>query len=301
LLTLWRGHKGESGEYIYENELGNLAYEADDYQAAETHYRAAVAAAPERPILRSNHALACEKLRTETMRLAWLGTAIASLEHAVTLDPKEPAYSSRLQRLIAERNFIDAYGEAALDLLPIVVPIRVGVPRAILPELLNAELNALSDASLNGIECWRNRFRERWGVPVPGVRFSLLENAIRDDAFAISLMEEAEHWKNMNGRPALDAVLEELEPLCANRLADYLGHDETVGLLREMNSPEAAKIIEAPESLTTFVSVLRHLLLLRVSLPELTPVVLAYGALYREPMPTGLLVEQLLPHLAAGK
>jgi len=260
ILARWRRTKGAAADVGYHNTLGNWCYDANKYLDAEKHYQDAINADPTNAVVRSNHALAAKELRTQFARLSWLDVAIADLTEASRLDPGRADYRERLGRFERERDFVLTYGEEALQLTPTVTPIAVEVAESLLPFLLNPGLSQLSDDSFARIDAWRNAFRVRYGVAVPGIRFRRLDASESGTGITVSIMERtptraepAAHRDN-----ALELILNLVEEACRTRLADFLGHQETATLLRQAGGDAAQKILDDVALLRGFVATVRR-------------------------------------------
>jgi tetratricopeptide (TPR) repeat protein len=276
VIARWRKIKGDPAEYIYQNRLGNWAYNANDYETAAARYEKAVAANPDRPVLRSNYALAAAALRTRGDRRAWLDKAIASLTEAQRLDSAEQEYRERLAKLVVEREFIQGYGEKALELMPIVTPVRVDVLAGEVNEILDPEGRDLSKDTVDRINAWRTSFRTRYGLAVPGLSFTIAEGLEGERKFRLVIMERLEEVAETNGRPLLQAILESVEAFSVANIAQFLGHQEAANLLRAANVPAASAIIDDPRMLTGFVVVLRVMLAGRVPITDIATIARTY-------------------------
>jgi tetratricopeptide (TPR) repeat protein len=277
LLAEWRRLKGDSVEYLYQNRLGNWRYGEGAYPESLEHYRKAVAARKDDPVLWANLAGAAEKLRSKDQRVARLNEAIAALTEAARISPDRKDYLSRLQRLSLERDFVEAYGERALDLKPVIVPIRVDIPKENLPAILDSTQSDLSKNTMETIEAWRRDFRGRLGMPLPGIRFFELTDAQTPPKFRITLFGEESHWVDSRTSEILGRVLRQVELLSTPHLARFLGHQETANLLRDLKDPQATAIVDTPSDLTRFVAVLRSLLERRISITDLRRIVAEFS------------------------
>lgn len=257
VLARWREFKGSSSEYVYQNRLGNWHYSAGDYGKAAEYYQRAVAASPDRPVMRSNYALAAEALRSRGDRRRWLDEAIGSLTEASRLDPSQDEYKTRLLRLRIERSFVQLYGESALELLPTVTPLRVEVRADEVNALLDAQGTNLSKETIAEINNWRASFMSRIGVVMPGVNFTTAED-LEPGHFRMSVMEKLHRVESVGGAPPISAILTALGVLCHSHITEFLGHQETANLLRNTNTPATLKIVNAPNLLTGFVQSLRR-------------------------------------------
>jgi tetratricopeptide (TPR) repeat protein len=257
VLARWRESKGASSEYLYQNRLGNWHYSAGDYLKAAEYYRLAVSASPDRPVMRSNYALAAEALRTRGERRKWLDEAITNLAEASRLDPSLEDYRTRLVRLTIERAFIQLYGEPALELLPTVTPLRVEVRADEVKVMLDAQGANLSKEAIAEINAWRTSVMNRIGVVMPGVSFTTADD-LESGQFRMSVMEKMQRVGSVNGLPLLSAIVKELDVLCQDLITEFLGHQETVSLLRTMSTPATLKIVNTPHLLTSFVQYLRQ-------------------------------------------
>lgn len=260
ILARWRRAKGSDAEVGYHNTLGNWCYGMAKYLDAEKHYQDAVNADPTNAVVRSNHALAAEELRLQFARLSWLDVVIADLTEASRLDPSRAAYQERLKRFVIERDFVQAYGEEAFELSPMVTPISVEVADSLLPFILNSELSQLSDDTSARIDAWRDAFRTRYGVAVSGIRFRRLDASEDGTGFTVSIMERTPIRANAGEAPqeVLQSILNLVDSECRIHLVDFLGHQETAGLLRASTSEAAREILADVTLLRGFVASLRR-------------------------------------------
>jgi tetratricopeptide (TPR) repeat protein len=277
-LTEWRSQKGEAGEKSYQNRLGNWRYEAGDYEAAEKHYRKAIEGDAKDPVLHSNHALAAEQLRSQGARQRWLDEAVSDLTRALALNPGELEYRERLASLVAERYFIETYGEGALTLLPGVIPIRVELPDNMLPAILNDDLTELSAETRSRVNDWKESFRARLGVPLPGVNFRESGDLAAPDAIRISIMERGEYVRTIKRSSLLEDLFSHLDAACRERVVEFVGHEETALLLHSDGGPEASRIVDTTGALTPFVCFLRGLLSRGESIAEIGAIAAEYLA-----------------------
>jgi hypothetical protein len=74
----------------------------------------------------------------------------------------------------------------------------------------------------------------------------------------MSVMEKMQRVGSVNGLPLLSAIVKELDVLCQDLITEFLGHQETVSLLRTMSTPATLKIVNTPHLLTSFVQYLRQ-------------------------------------------
>jgi tetratricopeptide (TPR) repeat protein len=301
VLLSWRKLKGDAAEYIYQNRLGNWLYNANDYEAAEERYAAAIKANPDRAVLRSNHALAAAAARIRGDRRAWLDRAIASLVEAARLDPSESEYRDRLSKLVTERDFVVAYGDKALELVPAVTPVRVDVQTAEVKELLDPEGRDLSKETVDQINEWRGSFRSRFGLVLPGLNFALAEGLEGAGKFRIVIMERIESIAETEGRPLLRAILEAVEPVCLANTSEFLGHQETANLLRSAQVPDAAAIIDDPHTLTGLVTTLRIMLVNRAPITDIATIARTYLEQHRGGPSAAQTAERAAPLQSAQK
>ena len=285
VLAEWRKYKPDSVEYLYQNRLGNWEYSRGNYKLAAGHYGLAVQANPSGPVLRSNLALAQAAMRTSGNRHECLTRAIDSLTHAVRLDGKEAQYRERLGRLTIERDFIDAYGEKALEFKAIVTPLRLEVPNEALPAILDTDLKALSKETLDHINAWRTTFRARMGMHLPGVNFTEAEDLERPDRFRMIVMEGEGRIGTLNGESPIDEMLGQLEAFCLEHLTVFVGHQEAFNLLIGLKNDDTTAIIETPGLLTKFVFVLQELLDQAIPITDLASITSTFVAEQRSGVP----------------
>ena len=189
---------------------------------------------------------------------------------------------------MVEREFIQGYGEKALELMPIVTPVRVDVLAGEVNEILDPDGRDLSKDTVDRINAWRTSFRTRYGLAVPGLSFTIAEGLEGEHKFRLVIMERLEEVAETNGRPLLQAILESVEAFCVANIAQFLGHQEAASLLRAANVPAASTIIEDPRMLTGFVVVLRVMLAGRVPITDIATIARSTRAAWRHPGGSGL-------------
>jgi flagellar biosynthesis component FlhA len=142
-------------------------------------------------VYHSNLALALEELQAPGERAAELEEAISALRRARELRPDESKYAERLNKLERQHRFVMRYGESALKLKPVVRPIEVFLQSDLLPCILSENTDTLSDEMLQLIDEMRNSIRQRFGLTLPGVLFTTIEDETQAQpgAFRFSLME----------------------------------------------------------------------------------------------------------------
>ena len=260
LLERLRQFKGPSFEDTYQNRVGNLKYGADDYAGAAEHYRLAVAAKETDAVLHSNLALALEHLRVPGARIAALDEAISALRRALELDPKNDGYRSRLSSDDLERAFVLAYGEDALDLDPMITPVRVEVNEDLLPDILDSRTQNLSDDVLSKIEAMRSGVAAAFGVKVPGVRFMTLGQAEASPGRyrILIMMREIESGQAQPGAVS-DSILQHLRRVLEQKLADFVGHQEVTAMLDTCPEESRSLILSEKGELTRLVRALKSM------------------------------------------
>ena len=172
-------------------QITTVEYYHNDYQAAAEAYRQAIAGRPTEAVYHSNLALALEELQAPGERAAELEEAISALRRARELRPDESKYAERLNKLERQHRFVMRYGESALKLKPVVRPIEVFLQSDLLPCILSENTDTLSDEMLQLIDEMRNSIRQRFGLTLPGVLFTTIEDETQAQpgAFRFSLME----------------------------------------------------------------------------------------------------------------
>jgi tetratricopeptide (TPR) repeat protein len=298
------GLQGAATAAGFANRLGNLYYRAGNFAAATACYRQAIEANPRDDVLHSNLALALERLREPGRRLAELSEAVAHLTRAAELRPDNAAYNTRRADLEAERRFVELYGEEALKLDPWVTPIRVEAGQEILPDILNAAQDALSEDTLARIEAFRRAIRDRYGITIPGVRFSVLsQEDASGKAYLIRIFDREEYWGDVEPggrfvpapRPAAGVepppglwikagetaelegqvwtvagyLLEHLRAVVEQHLTRFAGHQEVSEMLKRSESDSARQILTHSGELTRFVRTLHLLLDRRIPIADL--------------------------------
>lgn len=174
-LDILLQHKGKPYEHTYHNQIGNMNYYFADYSIAADHYRLALAVVPDDDVLNSNLALAIERQNTPGNRINELEEAIQYLKRARDLNEADQDYTRRLQALEIEYSFISVYGENAHNLSPLATGIRIKVSNDLLPDILTEDQSNLSNSTLQAIDDMRQHIREFWGIELPGILYSYLD------------------------------------------------------------------------------------------------------------------------------
>ncbi len=175
-LDALRRYKKDLEEYTYQNRIGNLHYYFGEYPAAAERYRLALADKEDDDVLHSNLALALERIEEPGKRLETIQEAIEHLKRAIELNPKHPEYPPRLEALEIERHIIQVYGEVALSFTPEVTGIRIKIHQDIWSDVLGEDMINLSAFTLEKITAMRQRLLARYGVTLPGILYSPLDN-----------------------------------------------------------------------------------------------------------------------------
>jgi type III secretory pathway component EscV len=153
----------------------------------------------------------------------------------------------------------------------------VEVPVALLPAILDLEKQELSKDTLSQIEAWRAQFRQLHGFVVPGINFRVLSEAHGRDRYRVTVMEQDSSWGDANSLPVVAAILQTVEASCLSRVSWFLGHQETVNLLKGLNDPEISRIVGEPAALSKLVGLLQTLAERRTSIADLQVIVEKYS------------------------
>ncbi|HEX6558551.1 MAG TPA: hypothetical protein VF021_03795, partial [Longimicrobiales bacterium] len=227
----------------YQNEVGNAHYYYRRYEDAAIHYRLAILAQPRDAVMRSNLALALERLDKEGSRLEVLQEATDALGVAFDLSAR-PEYADRRKRLMLRLEYIRLYGESALTLTPNTTPLRFDLSRERMRHLLNAAEDALTPEALAETDAMRGRVLERTGVRIPGVTYGWLEDESNVDAWRLTVNGKLQTDGVMAAHtdaPAAD-VMSTLESAVTAAAADLLTHDYLAELLDACTTPECSQV-----------------------------------------------------------
>jgi tetratricopeptide (TPR) repeat protein len=265
LLEQWKEKSATNQAYLYYNRLGNWSYEAGDYSSAVESYRRAIGIKEADPVLHSNLASALQRLRVPGERLEELTEAIAELERANELVPQQDQ-GGQIAALRLERAFLKSYGEAAAAFVPVVDPIRVDIDWAIMKEIL-AGTN-LTPETKAGVSEVRTRLKQEFGFVLPGVNFRDIQPP-GSGTYRITFNESTTYEGFVKAGSVLGTVLARLEDVVQSRMAELLGHDGVAAMLKQMEAPSAAAIVQNVAQLTHFVGLLRGRLARRQSIEPL--------------------------------
>lgn len=174
-------------ETIIRARMGDLKRQLKLYEAAEQEFRRVLAVEPSHQQALSgltnlsydysNLALALEQLKKSGNRVAELQEAVVALRRAVELATDKSMYVTWLDRLERDLLFVLRYGESALNLTPIPKPIQAFLQDDWLPFILVEGKSELSEETIKKIDELRQRIHERYGIRVPGVKFTTIKEA----------------------------------------------------------------------------------------------------------------------------
>jgi len=175
------------------NAQGNEYLDRGEYRNAIGKYEEAIRVQPD-DVIHSNLALAWEYLREEGKRTEALEKAIASLQEAKDLNPKNDDhakknddYAKRIKRLEEKRSFATRFGERVLDRVPLVTPVAVEVASNLVPYVATETGQLQSDLNDQIIGA-RERIRDTLGVNIPAVTFRPIDESV-PGLYAILLNE----------------------------------------------------------------------------------------------------------------
>lgn len=214
-LDALRQYKKDLEEHTYHNRMGNIHYYFEEYPAAAERYRLALAAKEDDDVLHSNLALALERIEQPGKRLELLEEAIQHLERAIELNPKESDYQTRLEAHTIEREVIRVYGEDARKYTPEVTGIRIKVHQNIWQDVLGEDMINLSSFTLEKITAMRQRILARYGVTLPGILYSPLDDSpddkqgryeiyFREIPYDFNYLEPGKKFVHLKQSPELD-------------------------------------------------------------------------------------------------
>mgnify|MGYP005846434591 CR=1 FL=1 len=213
-LDALRQYKKDLEEHTYQNRKGNIHYYFEEYPAAAECYRLALAAQAEDDVLHSNLALALERIEQPGKRLEIVDEAIQHLKRAIELNPEYLEYSKRLETLEIEREVILAYGENARKYTPEVTGIRIKIHQDIWQDVLGEDMVNLSPFTLEKIAAMRKRVLDLYGVNLPGILYSPLDDSTNNEGryeiyfheipYDFNYLEPGKKFVHLKQSPELD-------------------------------------------------------------------------------------------------
>lgn len=223
-----RAMKGETYEASFQNRSGNVYYYFADYQPAAECYRKAVTADPSLAVYYDNLAGALDKLSDQTVSFSDLNEALQAAQTANRLEPSTESYrqqAARLERkLVSLRHFGVLPDERSTNFPSIRVRFREDLyPWIVIADNLAPEL-------LQKIENLREKFKNAFGIALPGVRFSTDWNISESANFVIDfdgipVQQGWLHFDESTAGQTYDTLLVLLEQNIQYNLADFIHYD----------------------------------------------------------------------------
>lgn len=226
VLRALRQVKGKDYEASFQNRVGNVHYYFADYQNAAAHYRRAMGADANLAVYHDNLAGALDKMADSPATLPLLTEALREAQAATQLEPSSENYrqqAARIERkLVALRHFGVLPEERSAN----IPSMRVRFRDELYPWLVKD--GDLMPELMEQIERLRAKFREAYGINIPGIRFSTDWNIAQDANFVIDFdgipLQQGwlEFGEEQNGIEALMLLFEQLIQFS---LADFIHYD----------------------------------------------------------------------------
>lgn len=264
---------GERFEPSYRNLLGNLAYRGEQYAAAATQYRAAIAAAGASPDARfhGNLALALEEVNIAFPdRTELLDEAIAEVERAQALRPDDADYPPQRRRLRLTRAFVERHGAAARLLKQDEVRLRIRLEPSLVGLLVEqdeAGTDQLRKVFSDHIGLLRAAIRADCHFTLCGVRLQdAPEHAGTKGWWALQLGAREAETNEADPAITAEALMAAITDAIRRNLPGLVGHGEAAEIARQC----AGAAVPAGERLTRLMQNARALLAGkgRIVLPE---------------------------------
>lgn len=226
ILRAVRGIKGDAYEANFQNRTGNVYYYFADYQHAAEHYRLALTADSSLAVYHDNLAGALDKLSDQTASLPTLAEALQEARFAARLEPSNDNYRQQVARverkLIALRHFGVLPEERSANILPL----RVRFREELYPSLVKD--GELVPELMQQIEKLRAKYKEAYGITIPGVRFSTDWNIAPGANFVVDFdgIPVQQGWLDFNsGENGIEMLIAILEQNIQYSLADFIHYD----------------------------------------------------------------------------
>ena len=178
---------------------------------------------------------AFEHMKTPGARADELQQALAALDRAMAAYEKAKARSAseaedatlagyvarrgRIQKLL---DFIQRYGEQALDLIPTAPIIRFQLHDQVMPRLLTEDHSALTPEILRLTDDVRFQIKEATGILVPGVRYGWLDDADAPEGAWLMTIDEGRATATGIVTPWGDALFPDLRDQLRQALEERL-------------------------------------------------------------------------------
>lgn len=232
VLRRIRAVKGDSYKASFHNRVGNIHYYFADYQNAAEHYRQAISTDSSLAVYHDNLTGALDKLSETSATLEGLHEALHHAQQAARLEPSNEQYrqqASRLERkLVSLRHFGVLPDERSANTFSIRVRFRDNLTEWFVQE------GNLAPNLLQKIENLRERFKQAFGITLPGIRFSTDWNIVESANFVIDLdgipmqqgwLDFGETASDEHTEHAFDYLLDLLEQNVQLNLADFIHYD----------------------------------------------------------------------------
>ena len=293
VLRAIRQLKGAAYEGNFQNRVGNVHYYFADYPAAADHYRQAIAVDGSLAVYHDNLAGTLDKISDATTSLTTLADALQAAQSAARIEPANDGYRQQVVRLerklISLRHFGVLPDERSANMFSIRVRFRDELyPWLVIDDNLPPEL-------LQKIETLREKFRNAFGIALPGVRFSTDWNIVEGANFVIDLdgIPMQQGWLSFtdeNKEENFDTLLLLLEQNIQYSLADFIHYD----------APEvSAKFVGKSATYASgFFQLMRMLLKQKISVVQTDTIHEVYEAGIREQKTVQAIAEEVRRHPA---
>jgi flagellar biosynthesis component FlhA/Tfp pilus assembly protein PilF len=266
------------------NAEGNEHFTESRYEQAADLYRKAISLGSGDPIVQSNLGAALAKLKTpEATR-----DAIDAYRTAQKLGP-----SGSFAREIERLQFVLDYSDSLLEKIESgVTPIEIELSDD-LTGIVTSDGANLSEELMSLIEEARGKFRSRYGIVMPGIRFRVGGDlGQRDYRILIHQMPVSNVGHiSANAAAPLTSLMAGIEAALSRNLAEFIGHQEIANLLREIDSNAPDR--QHPKKLSALVSVCKGLLTEGVGLSPFEPLLDEFDRRYSERGSLQNIVEQI--------
>lgn len=277
ILRKIRKIKGEAYEASFQNRAGNIYYYFADYQQAAAHYRNATATDSSHAVYHDNLAGTLDKLADQNASLPDLAEAHRHAEEARRLDPSNENYRQQAARLGRKLTSMQHFGVLPDERSANIFSIRVRFRDELYPWLVKDD--NLHPELLQNIEDLREKFKNAFGISLPGVRFSADWNIVDTANFVIDFdgIPMQQGWLDFDGDTIennFHTLMVWLEQNIQYNLADFIHYD----------SPEVSARFAGKSAgyASGFFQIIRMLLKQKISVAQIDTIHEIYEAGVRE-------------------
>ncbi|MBV6440433.1 MAG: hypothetical protein EPGJADBJ_02102 [Saprospiraceae bacterium] len=277
VLRAIRDIKGESYEGSYHNRVGNVYYYFADYEPAAAHYRNATAADARLAVYHDNLAGALDKISDASASMEALAEALQAAQNAARLEPANTGYRQLVGRLEQKLISLQHFGVLPDERSANIYAVRVRFREELYPWFVKD--NNLAPELLQKIENLREKYKNAFGIVLPGIRFSTDWNIVEGANFVIDLdgIPMQQGWLTFDAASSestLDTLMGLIEQNLLYNLADFIHYD----------SPEiSARFIgKSANYASGFFQLIRMLLKQKVSVAQTDKIHEIYEAGQRE-------------------